>query len=131
MARVFSATRRAFTLPPMHVTATSSTSGEAQAYRSASASSMPVSTSRSSGIRAGIPPILSANEPDQRSLAIQASSPGRAGRLDLGAGQLGGVIDGEAVVGERSRRCRDEVLRRSRHAIEAVALEGCDEELQD
>ena len=44
-ARVFSATWRASTLPAVHVTATSSHSGEATAYSSARLSSMPVSQS--------------------------------------------------------------------------------------
>src|ERR1035437_9785364 len=50
IARVFSATCRASTLPAVHVTATSSHSGDATAYSRARLSSMPVSQSTMIGI---------------------------------------------------------------------------------
>src|SRR5215204_876612 len=50
-------------LPDTHVTATRSASGEAAAYRRARLSSMPVSTSRMSGMRSGMAAMLPASIP--------------------------------------------------------------------
>ena len=94
-ASVFAATCRASTLPATQVTATISASGDAQAYRSARLSSMPVSQSISRGVGAGTGCILEGRTRSRRPYTFDMDVPPILPPATigiLGGGQLGRML---------------------------------------